>query len=248
MILLFGGTSETAPLAEGLAAAGHRVLVSTATDVALDVGAHPAIERRTGALDASATVRLIRERGIRAVVDAAHPYAVLVHEMAQRAAHEAGVPILRFERPSGLAENTGVVLATSHESAARQAASFGRPILLTTGSRHLEPYVSAARAAGVALIARVLPESLETCRAAGIAEDCIVTGRGPFSIEENRRLIRECSIGVLVTKDSGTAGGTPEKIEAARLENCVAIAVVRPPAPSLRACATVDDLLAVADL
>ena len=37
-VLLLGGTSETAPLATALARAGHNVLVSTATDIALDVG------------------------------------------------------------------------------------------------------------------------------------------------------------------------------------------------------------------
>ncbi|MBF0509675.1 MAG: precorrin-6A/cobalt-precorrin-6A reductase [Deltaproteobacteria bacterium] len=43
MILLIGGTSETASFAEALAAAGFDVLVSTATDVALEVGRHPRI-------------------------------------------------------------------------------------------------------------------------------------------------------------------------------------------------------------
>ena len=42
MILLLGGTSSTAEIALGLAAAGYRVLVSQATDVPLDVGRHAA--------------------------------------------------------------------------------------------------------------------------------------------------------------------------------------------------------------
>ena len=49
MILLFGGTSETAPLAGALLAEGWSVLVSTATDtpLALPEGAR----RRVGRLD-----------------------------------------------------------------------------------------------------------------------------------------------------------------------------------------------------
>ena len=43
MILLLGGTSETAPIAEGLANAGHFVLVSNCTDTPLNTGAHAAI-------------------------------------------------------------------------------------------------------------------------------------------------------------------------------------------------------------
>ena len=51
MILLIGGTSETAPLASGLAGVGYEVLVSTATDSRLNVGDHPRISRRAGRLD-----------------------------------------------------------------------------------------------------------------------------------------------------------------------------------------------------
>ena len=56
----------------------------------------------------------------------------------------------------------------------------------------------------------------------------VPAGRGPFSVKENRRQIRAFGIGVMVTKDSGRAGGTPEKLDAARLENCQVIVVHRP--------------------
>ncbi len=56
----------------------------------------------------------------------------------------------------------------------------------------------------------------------------IVTGRGPFSLEENRTLIRRFSAAVLVTKDSGEAGGFSAKEQAARLESCQLIVVGRP--------------------
>ncbi|HSR13508.1 MAG TPA: precorrin-6A/cobalt-precorrin-6A reductase, partial [Thermodesulfobacteriota bacterium] len=54
-----------------------------------------------------------------------------------------------------------------------------------------------------------------------------LSGRGPFSVDENRRAIREYGIGTLVTKDSGAMGGVPEKLEAARLENCRVVVVKR---------------------
>ncbi len=102
MILLIGGTSETAPLASGLAAAGHEVLVSTATGVPLAIGDHPGISRREGRLDEEGMVALGREKGIRAIVDAAHPYAVAVHAAAQKAAQRLGIPCLVFRRPEAL--------------------------------------------------------------------------------------------------------------------------------------------------
>ena len=230
MILLLGGTSETAPVAEALARAGYRVLVSTATDIPLAIGSHPHIEHRRGRLDAGQMTALIRERGLQALVDATHPYASAVRATAVLVAEALKLPYLRFERPGSVGKGDGALIAVDHEQAALLACESGKPILLTIGSRNVLPYALAARKAGITLWARVLdhPDSHNSCRDAGIPADHVLTGRGPFSVEENRRVIANYGIGVLVTKDSGDAGGVPEKLEAAQLENCRAIVVGRP--------------------
>jgi|GEM_PF-62467 len=230
MILLLGGTSETAHLAEAIACAGHRVLVSTATGIALATGLHPCIAHRQGRLDAEQMAALVRERGVQAIVDATHPYAAAVRATAEAVAAHAGIPYLSYVRPGSVGEGTDVWLAADHEEAARLACESGRPILLTIGSRNVLPYAAAARQAGVLLIARILDhsESHESCRAAGIPQEHIITGRGPFGVAENRSIIQKYKIGVLVTKDSGIAGGVLEKLEAARLEGCQVIVVGRP--------------------
>ena len=232
MILLLGGTSETAPVAEALARAGYRVLVSTATGIDLFVGSHPRIEHRRGRLDAKQMAELVKERGIRAMVDASHPFASAVRAAAPQVAEQLQIPYVSYARPGcvGEGEGEGICIEASHEEAARRACEPGLPILLTIGSRNVLPYALEARRAGVPLVARVLdhPDSLQACREAGIPEDCILTGRGPFSVEENRSVIQKYKIGVLATKDSGSAGGVPEKLEAARQEGCRVIVVGRP--------------------
>jgi precorrin-6A/cobalt-precorrin-6A reductase len=231
MILLLGGTSDAIPLAELLAQSGYRVLVSKATDTPLELGDHPRIESRAGPLDDEGLGQLIRQRGMRAVVDAAHPYAVAIHRRVARVAAALGIPCLGFVRPPAIeADWPGVEWVASHAAAAAAAFTHGRPVLVTTGSRHLAPYADESRRSGLPLVVRVLdsPESLAACRLAGIPADRILTGRGPFSVEENRRQIRAYAIGALVTKDSGLAGGTPEKLEAARVENCRIVVVRRP--------------------
>lgn len=60
---------------------------------------------------------------------------------------------------------------------------------------------------------------------------------------ENRRHIRAFHIGVLVSKDSGAAGGTPEKLEAARAEACAVIIVARPALEEGHVVRTIDELL-----
>ena len=234
MILLIGGTSETAPLAEGLAAAGYEVLVSTATDTPLAIGDHPRISRREGRLDEEGMVALAREKGIRAIVDAAHPYAAEAHASAQRAAQRLGIPCLVFRRAAADMKGENIRFAADHAEAAEMAFAFGRPVLLTTGSRNLAPYAEAARRTGIPYVVRVLDtqESLDACRAAGIPEDRIIAGRGPFSVEENLAAIGRFGIGVIVTKESGRAGGVEAKLAAARQTHCRVIVIRRPETPT----------------
>ncbi len=236
MILLLGGTSELSAIATALAEAGFAVLVSTATDEPLELAPHPNIERRSGRLDEPAMRALIAARGIRAIVDATHPYATAAHATAAQVAHQAGIPCISFVREGGVRPREGVHFAADHERAAALAFSFGKPVLLTTGTNHLAPYARQAACTGLRLVARVLPraESIEACRQAGIANDNIIAARGPFSLEQNLRQIRRCGIGALVTKDSGPAGGVDAKLEAARREHCQVVVVARPASRTMR--------------
>jgi precorrin-6A/cobalt-precorrin-6A reductase len=251
-ILLIGGTSDAAPIAEALAGHGYAVLVATATDEPLNIGGLPGIHRRIGRLDAAAMEELLRTEGCVAVVCAAHPYAAAVRATARTAALAAGVPCWVYERP-GLATaapvpetDSMVHWAAGHEAAARLAFALGQRVLLTTGANHLQPYAQEARRTGGALVARVLPrpESLAACAAAGIAADRIIAAKGPFTEDENRAHLRQFGLQVLVTKDSGEAGGVQAKLAAARLENCQVIIVRRPAAPDAPAVyASIDALV-----
>lgn len=246
-LLLFGGTSETKGAAEALASAGHRVLVSTATDAPLETGTAAAITCRHGRMNREEMAALIATVGIHAVVDVSHPYAIELHATAADAARESDVPYFRLDRP-GVGHDLAEV-APDHAAAAQLAFSHGRPVLLTTGSRNLGDYAEAARKTGLPWFARVLdhPDSHAACAAVGMSPGQIIFGRGPFSIDGNRAVIRAHGIGVLVTKDSGQAGGVSEKIEAARLENCRVVIVDRP-AGAATAFASITEILSVLSL
>jgi len=247
MILLLGGTSETAPLATRLARAGQAVLVSTATDEPLAIGRHPRIERRCGRLDAAAMAALVRDRKIRAIVDATHPYAAAVRSTAAGVAGQLGIPYFSFVRPGSVnSHDKEIRRAPDHGTAARLAFSFGRPVLLTTGANNLAPYAGESCRTGIPLIARVLPraESIRACLRAGIEQGYIISAKGPFSVEQNRAHIRGHGIGVLVTKDSGEAGGVPAKLEAARQEHCRIVIVERLALPQKGTRDSIEDLVA----
>ncbi len=245
MILLLGGTSDTGPLAERLAGIGCDVLVSTASDVDLDVGRHSRIERRIGPLDADELAALIERRSIQAIVDAAHPYATGIRANARQAAKQTGRPYITYVRPPAIGAEDDVIRAADHADAPERAFAFGRGVLLTTGAGNLSPYASEARRTGLPLFARVLdrPESLDACQAAGIDIAHVIAGRGPFSVEDNRRHIRQCDAGVLVTKDGGDAAAVRAKLCAVSAEDCRIIVIARPIVANCDAYADVDALL-----
>lgn len=246
MIILFGGASETAEISGRIAGLGREVLVSMATDVELDIGSHEGVRLRRGKMSLEEMVDLIRQSGAQAVVDATHPYAAIVRENARRAANEAGVPYLTYIRPGADGVDDGeVVRAADHERAAEIAFSYGKPVLLTTGSRNLAPYARKARETATPLAARVLdhPDSLEACAKAGIPEECVIAGRGPFSVSQNLEHMDRYGAGVLVTKDSGAAGGVAGKIEAARARGARVVMVDRPEAAGENAYSDIDELI-----
>lgn len=248
MIFLLGGTSETMGIATALAEAGWRTLVSTATDNELDTGNHPLIQRRTGRMGKDAMAALVREIGAKVIMDATHPYALEAKVTAAAVSADTGIPYISFMRPGIHYDYERIHFVMDHEEAAVLAFSLGRPVLLTTGSRNLITYARERSKTGIRMLARVLPhqESYLACQAAGLNEDEVITGRGPFSVDENVETIRRYGIGAIVTKESGEAGGVPEKVEAARREAIHVIIVDRPVPPSSDFCASVDDLVVAA--
>lgn len=244
-VLLLGGTSETAPLSIKIASVGCLVLVSTATDEPLQVGEHPKVRRRSGRLGLAEMKDLLVEDGFFALVDATHPYASEVHQTARRACNETGLPYVRFKRHESQMQEDGWLFADNHQEAALLACETGRPILLTTGSRNLRPYVEEAGRKKIPLYARILEhkESIRACNDAGVEESQRIFGRGPFTYEDNLALIRRYRIGVVVSKESGRAGGIEEKWRAAQDERCRFVVVKRPMEEQSNSFGCMDDLV-----
>jgi precorrin-6A/cobalt-precorrin-6A reductase len=233
MILLLGGTTEATFIARALADEGFAVLLSTLTTIAPRGELPAGIRRRSGKLDAPELIELIRTQNISAVVDATHPYATGISANAWAACRQTGIPYMAYERPGTVMDAPGIHRASDHDQAASLACSLGRHLLLTIGVRNLLPYVTAARKHGICLVARVLDHSasVEACRRSGLTSEEIFRADGPFSVTENTALITRYHVDVLVTKDSGDAGGVDTKIIAARNCGCRIVIVERPPRP-----------------
>ena len=221
-ILIFSGTTEGRELAEALCARQIDCVASVATEYGREVmrpQEHLVI--REGRMSEPEMEELMRTGAFLAVVDATHPYAVEVTEHIKESAKKTNLPYLRLSRSTAaereIAEHEWMIhtVADTQECVELLSKLPGN-ILLTTGSKELHAY-AAREEIRERLFVRVLPgvESIEICHREQIPGKQIIAMQGPFGTELNEALIRQYDIGVLVTKESGQAGGFPEKIRAA---------------------------------
>ncbi len=226
-ILLFGGTAEGHTLAQRLSAAGHAITCCVATDYGRDV-LEPAenLTVLTGRMDVP-QMQAQMQNGCDCVIDATHPYAAQVSENIRAAAANAGVPYERLLRPRETAEDILWAKSTAH--AAQLLSQLPGNVLLTTGSKELAAFTQVEDFAE-RLWARVLPsiESLSHALQLGFPAAHIICMQGPFSLELNTATLRQIGARVLVTKDTGRAGGFAEKAQAARQAGAKLLVIQRP--------------------
>ena len=251
-VLIFGGTTEGRGVAERLLAQGVPCTVSVATQYGEEVmEPHPLLEIHTGRLEQGAMAQLMRDGLFCCVVDATHPHAQEVSAQIRAACEKTGLPCLRLQRETGRTEKTGgeraddrCVFVNDVEEAGTYLAGLPGRVLVTTGSKELGRFVKALGDAS-RVTARVLPAeaSLQACREAGLAGSQIFAMQGPFDTEMNCALIRHADASWLLTKETGAAGGYPEKLRAAQ-ECRIGAVVIRTPAASSAPGMSPDEVIA----
>lgn len=245
MILLLGGTSESVEIAKLLVDACFPTLLSMATDVSMNLPESPLLTVRRGPLDQRGMEEVVLNNGIRILVDATHPYAEDVTGNALVVCRNLHVEYLRLSRKPVVSDGRNIIFVKDHEEAALKAVSLGGTILATIGIKNLGVYVSMCSKHGVRLIVRALPseDSTKTLSDLGVTPEDTIIGRGPFSFEDNLLAIRRFGVKTLITKDSGTRGGTEDKIRAAQHEGSSIIVVQRPNAEASGAFSEPIDLV-----
>ena len=116
-------------------------------------------------------------------------------------------------------------VGTDMEAAAAALGVAPRRVLLTIGQKDLAPFAAAPQH-------RYLIRSVDPPPASSLPQGAaVITSRGPFAEADERRLLQEHSIGVLVTKNSG-GNATQPKLDAARALGIPVVMVVRPALPN----------------
>lgn len=232
MIFIAAGTKDGRELTERLVATGERVMASVVSTYGeqLLASCKGRLSINDRPLDEEGLSQCIQDQGIRVLVDASHPYAINVSKNAMKACHREGIPYIRYERDITKITYKNIHVVHSYEEAAALSACLGKNIFLTTGSRNLQKFVQAEALAGCQLIARVLPTSevLGLCEDLALSPRQIIAMQGPFSKELNRAMFVQCRADVIVTKNSGSIGGTDTKLEAAEELGLPVVLIDRP--------------------
>lgn len=223
-VLVLGGTTDARELAATLEA-DPAVRPITSLAGRLSAPGTVAGEVRTGGFGgAGELARWIVEHGIATVVDATHPFAAAISHNAAEACTAAGVPLIALRRP-GWTPGPGDDWheAADLADAAARVAGLGRRVLLAIGRQE------AAAFAGVA-DAWFLIRAIEAPDGPLPLHHEVLLARGPYALDDERRLLADHAIDLVLTKDSG-GDATRAKLDAARERGIPVLVVRRPPAP-----------------
>jgi precorrin-6x reductase len=217
-LVIFGGTTEGRQLADFCARTRTQVLVSVATDLGEQASADlPGVSYRVGRLDQAGIAALLAEAAPRMVVDATHPYASVVTSNVAAACAELGLSYLRVRRPQSEVElGEGARRFADLAALVEWLNQTSGVIFATTGAKEAEA-LTGVDGYEERIVLRILPlpEGVKACLDLGYPSAHLVAMQGPFGREINAAMFRHYAAKVLVSKDSGTAGGFADKLAAA---------------------------------
>jgi precorrin-6A/cobalt-precorrin-6A reductase len=221
-ILILGGTSEARQLAERLAddpnVAPILSLAGRTRNPTL-----PAIAHRIGGFGGIAgLIAYLKKESIDCVVDATHPFAEQMSAHAEAACRACAIPLALFTRPPWVQrEGDRWQEIDDVEAAVDALGEKSRRVFLTVGRLQLPAFEAAPH--HFYLIRSIdAPEP-----APRLPHHQIVLARGPFALDEERHLLGQEKIEIIVTKNSG-GEATYAKIEAARTLGLPVILIRQP--------------------
>ena len=226
--VIFGGTTEGRKLCEICAeyAITIRYCVATA-DGARSVESLPNVSVWVGRLKADEMKMLLERDKPALVVDATHPYAQESGRNIAAACKGANVPLLRVVRER--VEEQDCITFTGMNDLLVWLEQQSGNIFVTTGSSHAGEFCRLSDYQNRVWL-RILPssDSLRICLDLGYCPERLICMQGPFSEELNRAMFKDANARILVTKNSGAAGGFLEKVRAAQSLGMLTAVLLKP--------------------
>ena len=223
MILLLAGTYEARMLARQIAARGWAAQASlagaTRTPETLD------LPTRHGGFGGADGFRAhLADHGISCVLDATHPFANRISARSHAICAELGLPYALLRRPAWDTDAPKWHDAADHGALPALIPEAAR-VFLATGRQSL-PQLGPLAQGRKLFLRQIDPMEPHVIPPEGVE---LVIGRPPFSLIQERSLLRRLRIDWLVVKNAGGQGGFA-KLTAAR-ELGLGVAILRRPPP-----------------
>ena len=219
MILVMSGTEEGREIVKELNHRGKELLTTVATEYGFEIYAKMGLGHLClqGGLDVNGLSKLIRNKKVETLIDATHPYATQASLNAIKACRERGIKYIRFQRDETTVEDQPFIhIVKSIDDAVEWCSKSDRErILLATGFKSVEKFIKLKNKKEIYVRILPVPDHIVQCIKMGIKSSNILALQGPFSLELNKAMFKQYKIDIVITKDSGSVGGVPEKIQAA---------------------------------
>ena len=245
-VIVFGGTTEGRLIADSLERKGKLICVCVATEYG-ETFLENANKAKVGRLDAKQMTELFKTENPSLVIDATHPYATDVTRNIKEACESTGFSYIRVSRDDDKNDNEfnydKLFYFNSLDEIIEWLNNKKGIIFSTLGVKEVKE-LTKVNDYKTRVYVRVLPvdSSLILCDEAKIDRSHVIDAMGPFSYDQNLKMFRKVSADIMLTKDSGKAGGFEEKIKA-EAELDMKIAVLKRPEENLENNYSVTDIL-----
>ena len=233
MVLVFGGTTEGRKAIEALEEAGSTFYYSTKTGEQ-DVPLHHGI-RIDGAMDKETMTSFCQKHDIRLLVDAAHPFAEVLHRTVAEVSEQLGIPAIRFERIfterdpdiTWIDSYASLISHLTPRNCQLSTVNCQLSTLLATTGVQSIAQLKPLEEQGVKVYYRILnrESSIQLAHQQGATDEQLC-----FYEDAKEIPVRADAI---LLKESGHSGGFTEKVEAARALGMKIYAIRRPETPAI---------------
>lgn len=223
MIWIIGGTCEAVELAEKIGDR-NKYIITAATEREKEfIDNENLIICR---MDAVGMKDFINHNSIKLILDVSHPYAFEVTKNAKEAAEKCNIEYIRYARRKTV-DKEGCIYLNTIEDCLEFLKTVNGCVFFTTGSKNIKEFETVR--GKNRFVYRVLPalESIKECLRSNVKMKDIIAALGPYSEALNTAMFGEYAAEYVVMKDSGSQGGTDQKIRACRRLNIKAVIIGR---------------------
>lgn len=229
MILILGGTTEGRLAVNTLDESGSPFYYSTRGDEQ-EVSLHHGI-RLQGGMDAEAMEQFCRQKGIRLLVDAAHPFAEELHRNVATVGQRLQVPVIRLERIYPPRTACPVIWCAGYDEAVKKIQqSHPASLLLLTGVQSIARLAALWKDENIRCHCRILDRDSSRLLAdrQGFPRERLCYYH---ESEDERIVMEQLHSEAIILKESGLSGGFKEKVEVATSLGIQVFAIQRPLLP-----------------